>query len=97
MSVESFNHMAAFYEQAKTVMSAICANKGGLDMDNYVGRFFAADVAEFLVAYGEKSGADPELLKKYQEEFETVRDLVTPSKKPVYEMTLEEFEKFMNI
>jgi hypothetical protein len=99
-SKENFYNMANFYEQMKVVMSAILANKGGLDIDNYAGRFFAADVVEFLTAYGEKVGDDPqtkELVEKYKAELEAARHLTTPSKKPVYEMTLEEFEKFMNI
>ena len=80
-------------------MSAICADKGGLDIDNYVGRFFAADCLELLVEYGKKIlPANPQIAKdveKYSKDLELVRDQITPSKKPVYEMTLEEFERFI--
>ena len=57
------------------MMSAICVQKGGIALENYVGRFFAADTLEFVA----------------------VKDLTTPTQKPIYEMTLEEFEKIMNI
>jgi hypothetical protein len=33
----------------------------------------------------------------FEKRFETVKDFVTPNQKPIYEMTLEEFEKIMNI
>ena len=89
---ERFGNLAAFYEQLKIVMAAICVQKGGIPIDNYVGRFFVADVLEMLVA----SGVGPQT-EKYKEEFDRVKDLVTPSQKPIHEMTLEEFEKVMNI
>jgi septation ring formation regulator EzrA len=74
-------------------------------MENYVGRFFAADVLEYIMEYGnrlKKSGANltPEILSAmnlFEKQFEKVKDLVTPNQKPIYEMTLEEFEKIMNI
>ena len=54
-----------------------------------------------LNAYGEKlKPSDAKLkalIKKYQSEFQGVKDLVTPSNKPVHEMTLEEFQRVMNI
>ena len=86
-------------------MSAICVNKGGIAMESYVGRFFAADVLEFVVEYGErllKSDSKPDaevtsVIERFRAQFEHVRDLTTPSQKPIYEMTLEEFEKVMNI
>ncbi|MCL2017608.1 MAG: hypothetical protein FWG80_02450 [Alphaproteobacteria bacterium] len=90
---EKFNALAAFYEQLKTVMAAISVRKGSIPIDSYVGRFFAADVLEMLVS--ENGGG--ERLKQYRDEFERVKDLVTPSQKPIHEMTLEEFEKAMNI
>ena len=33
----------------------------------------------------------------FEKQFENVKDLVTPNQKPIYEMTIEEFEKIMNI
>jgi len=89
---ERFSNLAAFYEQLKTVMAAICVQKGGIPIDNYVGRFFAADVLEMLVS----SGSGPQA-ERYKEEFVRAKDLVTTSQKPIHEMTLEEFEKVMNI
>ncbi|MDR1207582.1 MAG: hypothetical protein LBK26_04180 [Rickettsiales bacterium] len=98
---EKFNNLANFYEYMKTVMSAICVSKGGIPLENYAGRFFAADVLEMLNAYGGKIGrADTAMaakLDKYKQEFAKMRDMATPSQKPIHEMTLEEFEKVMNI
>ena len=87
------------------VLSAICVTKGGVALENYVGRFFAADVLEYIVEYGnrlKKSGVaiDKEIqsvMNLFEKQFETVKHLVTPNQKPIYEMTLEEFEKIMNI
>jgi hypothetical protein len=64
-----------------------------------------ADVLEFVVEYGHrlvKSGvAVPEeivaLVGRFEQQYERVRDLTTPSQKPIHEMTLAEFEKVMNI
>ena len=88
-----------------TVLSAICVEKGGIAIENYVGRFFAADVLEYIVEYGQrlkKSGAEitaevKSVMDLFEKRFETVKDLVTPNQKPIHEMTLEEFEKIMNI
>jgi len=33
----------------------------------------------------------------FEKQFENVKSLVTPNQKPIYEMSLEEFEKIMNI
>ena len=87
------------------VLSAICVQKGGISMENYVGRFFAADVLEFIVEYGnrlKKSGVaiSPDVssaMNVFEKQFKNVKNLVTPNQKPIYEMTLEEFEKIMNI
>ncbi|MCL1902406.1 MAG: hypothetical protein FWG18_02125 [Alphaproteobacteria bacterium] len=99
--LEKFNNLGNFYEYLKTVSSAICANKGGIPLENYVGRFFAADVLEMVVEYGNKikapDAATREKLERYKQEFEPMRALVTSSQKPIHEMTLEEFEKVMNI
>ncbi len=86
------------------MMSAICVQKGGLAIENYVGRFFAADTLEFVYEYGrrlvERGAATPEvraLVERFRVQYERVRDLTTPSQRPIYEMTLEEFERLMNI
>lgn len=105
LTVDNFIKLANFYNQVAKVMSAICVNKGGIAMENYVGRFFAADVLEFVVEYGErllKSESKPDaevasVIERFRAQFEHVRDLTTPSQKPIYEMTLEEFKKVMNI
>ena len=104
VSVQNFIKLANFYNQTLTVMSAVCVEKGGINMDNYVGRFFVADVLEYIVEYGHrltKMGPVPDdvarVMKIFEERFESVKDLVTPTEKPIYEMTLEEFEKLMNI
>ena len=105
LTVDNFIKLANFYNQVAKVMSAICVNKGGIALENYVGRFFAADVLEFVVEYGErllKSDSKPDaevasVIERFRTQFEHVRDLTTPSQKPIYEMTLEEFEKVMNI
>ncbi len=104
ISVQNFIKLANFYNQTLTVMSAVCVEKGGINMDNYVGRFFVADVLEYIVEYGHRltqMGPVPDdvarVMKIFEERFESVKDLVTPTEKPIYEMTLEEFEKLMNI
>ena len=104
ISVQNFIKLANFYNQMVTVMSAVCIQKGGISMENYVGRFFVADVLEYLVEYGRRiteAGPVPvdvaRVIKIFQERFEGVKTLVTPTEKPFYEMTLEEFEKIMNI
>jgi hypothetical protein len=104
-SVDNFIRLANFYNQMATIMPAICVQKGGIAMENYVGRFFAADTLEFIVEYASRleSGKTPisaeaaDAIAKFREEFDKVRDLVTPTQKPIHEMTLEEFEKVMNI
>ncbi|MBR5904390.1 MAG: hypothetical protein IKZ49_02540 [Alphaproteobacteria bacterium] len=105
ISVQNYIKLAAFYNEMARVMSAICVGKGGIAQENYVGRFFGADVLEYIVEYGnrlKKSGAEipadvSSAMVLFEKQFENVRYLVTPSQKPIYEMTLEEFEKFMNI
>lgn len=88
------------------VMSAICIEKGGIPVENYVGRFFAADVLEFIAEYGrrlmenKKNNLSPEIVSvidRFMHQYKQVKHLTTPTQKPVYEMTLEEFEKVMNI
>ena len=105
ISVQQFIRLANFYNQTAMIMSAICVQKGGIAMENYVGRFFVADVLEYIVEYGRRLVAkeknlSPEivaLVNRFAAQFERMRDLTTPTQKPIHEMTLEEFEKIMNI
>ena len=104
ITVQNFIKMANFYNQMSMLMSAICVQKGGIAIENYVGRFFAADTLEFVYEYGrrlvESGGATPDvraLVERFRVQYERVKDLTTPSQRPIYEMTLEEFEKLMNI
>ena len=89
--IEKFEELVAFYEQFKTVQAAICVQKGSIAPESYVGRFFGADVLELLIKTGGKNA------EKYTKEFDAVKGLVTPSKKPIHERTLEEFAKVMQI
>lgn len=106
LSVQNFIKLANFYNQMAMTMSAICVQKGGIAMENYVGRFFAADVVEFIYEYGRRlieasrGAVAPEILSlvdRFKDMHERTKELTTPSQKPIYEMTLEEFEKIMNI
>lgn len=105
VSVQQFIKLANFYNQTAMLMSAICVQKGGIALENYVGRFWGADVLEYVVEYGrhliaQEKNLSPEivaLVNRFAAQFERVQDLVTPTQKPIYEMTLEEFEKIMNI
>ena len=105
ISVQNYVKLANFYNELAKVLSAVCIEKGGIPLENYVGRFFAADVLEYIVEYGhrlKKTGEklSPETLSVidlFEKQFENVKHLVTPNQKPIYEMTLEEFEKIMNI
>jgi hypothetical protein len=105
LSVQKYINLANFYNEMVKLLSAICVEKGGIAMENYVGRFFAADVLEYIVEYGKrlkKEGIEitPEIqnaMALFEKQFENVKSLVTPTQKPIYEMTLEEFEKIMNI
>ncbi len=105
ITVENYLKLAGFYNEMAKVLSAICVEKGGIAMENYVGRFFAADVLEYIVEYGkglQKSKIEiPQnvisVMNLFEKQFENVKHLVTPNQKPIHEMTLEEFEKIMNI
>lgn len=105
LTVQNFIKFANYYNQTAMLMSAICVQKGGIAMENYVGRFYAADVLEFVVEYGRRliksnPNISPEivsLVERFGAQFEQVRDLATPTQKPIHEMTLAEFEKLMNI
>ncbi len=106
LTVQNFIKLANLYNQMTMVMSAICVQKGGIAMENYVGRFFLADVLEYVYEYGRRlldanKNAVPAnvaaVIKKFGEQYEHVRELTTPTQKPIYEMTLEEFERIMNI
>ena len=105
ISVQNYIKLANFYNEMAKVLSAICVEKGGIALENYVGRFFAADVLEYIVEYGnrlKKAGAKIEpdvasVMDLFEKQFEKVKNLVTPNQKPIHEMTLEEFEKIMNV
>ena len=105
ITVQQFIKLANYYNQTAMLMSAICVQKGGIAMENYVGRFYMADVLEYVVEYGRRLIAHnknlaPEivaLINRFSAQYERVRDLVTPTQKPIHEMTLEEFERVMNI
>ena len=105
ISVQNYIKLANFYNEMSRVLSAICVEKGGIALENYVGRFFAADVLEYIVEYGnrlKKSGTQidsnvMDAMNLFEKQFENVKRLVTPNQKPIYEMSLEEFEKIMNI
>lgn len=103
-AVNKFINLIKFYNQLMVVSSAVCVKKHEIPMENYIGRFFIADVLEFIVEFGSKLNKDNLLdnslkkaLEALEKQLESSKDLVTPSQKPVYEMTLEEFEKVMNI
>ncbi len=100
-NIEKFNNLINFYNQMSAIMSAVSVNKGGIAMENYVGRFFAADVLEFIIEYGKRLNSDnadvKNVLQKLENVFENVKNLTTPTQKPVHEMSLAEFEKVMNI
>lgn len=105
LSVQKFIKLANYYNQTAMLMSAICVQKGGIAIENYVGRFFAADVLEYVLEYGRRlisadKNVSPDivdLVNRFAAQYERVKDLVTPTQKPIHEMTLEEFEKVMNI
>ena len=105
LSVQNYVKLVNFYNEMTRVLSAVCVAKGGIALENYVGRFFAADVLEYIVEYGnrlKKAGAKIEpdvagVMNLFEKQFEKVKNLVTPNQKPIHEMTLEEFEKIMNI
>lgn len=105
LTVQNFIKLANYYNQTAMLMSAICVQKGGIAMENYVGRFYAADILEYVTEYGRRliksnPNISPEiasLVERFEAQFEQVRDLATPTQKPIHEMTLAEFEKLMNI
>ena len=105
ITVQQFIKLANYYNQTAMLMSAICVQKGGIAMENYVGRFYAADVLEYVVEYGRRlidadKKLSPEivaLVNRFAAQYERVKKLTTPTQKPIHEMTLEEFEKVMNI
>ena len=105
INVQQFIKLANYYNQTVMLMSAICVQKGGIAMENYVGRFFGADVLEYVVEYGRRlmeqekdlAAEIVDVINRFAAQLEKVKDLITPTQKPIYEMTLEEFEKLMNI
>ena len=106
LTVQQFIKLANYYNQTAILMSAICVQKGGIPMENYSGRMYAADVLEYVVEYARRLRADRQVavpadvvrvMDQFNAQFERVKHLVTPTQKPIYEMSLAEFEKFMNI
>lgn len=105
INVQNFIKLANFYNKMAMMMSAICVQKGSIALENYVGRFFAADTLEFVAEYGRRlmqgrTKLSPDVvavIQKFQKQYEQVKHLTTPTQKPIHEMTLEEFEKIMNI
>ena len=105
ITVQNYVKLANFYNELAKIISAICVEKGGIALENYVGRFFAADVLEYIVEYGNRVKKSGETIPQdvagvmdlFEKQFESVKSLVTPNQKPIHEMTLEEFEKVMNI
>ena len=106
LTIDNFIKLANYYNQTTMIMSAICVQKGGIPMENYVGRMYAADVLEFIADYGRRLKEDKKItipadvanaIERFHAEYERVKGLTTPSKKPIYEMSLAEFKKFMNI
>ncbi|MBR4623969.1 MAG: hypothetical protein IKP35_02855 [Alphaproteobacteria bacterium] len=105
INVQNYVKLANFYNEMARILSAICVEKGGIALENYVGRFFAADVLEYIVEYGNRVKKSGETIPQdvasamdlFEKQFENVKSLVTPNQKPIHEMTLEEFEKIMNI
>ena len=106
LSVQNFIKLANMYNQMTMLMSAICVQKGGIALENYAGRFFMADVLEYIYEYGRRlMAADKKsvpanvaaVIEKFGQQYQQVKDLTTPTQKPIYEVTLEEFERIMNI
>ena len=105
INMQQFVKLVNYYNQTAMIMSAICVQKGGIAMENYVGRFYAADILEYVLEYGrrliaQEKNISPEVVNvvnRFAAMFEKVKDLTTPTEKPIHEMTLEEFEKVMNI
>ena len=105
ISVQQFIRLANLYNQTAMLMSAICVNKGGIAIENYNGRFYAADLLEYIIEYGRRlievdKNLAPDivnLINRFAVQFEKVKNLTTPTQKPIHEMSLEEFEKVMNI
>ena len=106
LTLQQFIKLANYYNQTAILMSAICVQKGGIPIENYAGRMYAADVLEYVVEYANRLKKDGRIaipddvarvIDQFNAQFERVKHLTTPTQKPIYEMSLEEFEKFMNI
>ena len=106
LSVQNFIKLANYYNQTTMLMSAICVQKGGIPIENYAGRMYAADLLEFIADYGRRLKQNGKIaipadvmnaINRFNAEYERVKSLTTPTQKPIYEMSLAEFEKFMNI
>ncbi|MCL2629097.1 MAG: hypothetical protein FWD33_00155 [Alphaproteobacteria bacterium] len=100
-AAKKFNYLADLHTANKPMVGAICATKGGLDRDNYVGRIFVNDLLELTIAFGEKiAGRNPDIkprLEKLAKEFAKVSKDVTPSAKPIHKMTMDEFLKTIDM
>ncbi len=106
LSVQQFIKLANYYNQTAVLMSAICVQKGGIPIENYSGRMYAADVLEYIVEYARRLRANGKIaipadvaraIEQFDAQYKRVKHLTTPTQKPIYEMSLDEFEKFMNI
>ena len=78
ITVQNFIKLANYYNHTTMLMSAICIQKGGIAIENYVGRFFAADILEYIVEYGHRltkhnNDISPEiksLIERFEQQFE---------------------------
>lgn len=50
--VQRWLSLAKFYSNFKTIESVICIEKGGIPLERYIGRYFGADVLEYLLKLG---------------------------------------------
>ena len=85
--VQNFIKLANYYNQTAILMSAICVQKGGIPMENYVGRGYAADLLEFVAEYGRRLKSDGKVkiptdvlnvINRFNSEYERVKNLTTP-------------------
>ncbi len=50
--VQRWLSLVKFYSNFKTIESVICIEKGGIPLERYIGRYFGADVLEYLLKLG---------------------------------------------
>ena len=110
ITVQRFVKLANYYNQTAMLMSAICVQKGGIAIENYVGRFYMADVLEYVLEYGRRLVAQnknvaPEvvaLINRLAAQFEKVKSLTTAHRpKPLLqiyqtELHISVFTKVLN-